>query len=373
MKQINWSRQIQDLSINHEKLEADFLDWANLNLTGWNNNATITGLVAGTLSNDAVNYQQLQDAIDWIKQKFHARAISPTTNVSISWPQTVDWVSLVDWDYCLLWWQTTSTEDWLYIVRAGAWERAVHWETWDEVWAFLVAIQEGTTYNNTGWIVTNDKGSDIVGTDDLVLLQSYWPWAVGASNWLSMGGSDVILWGDLTMNTTINCDGYNFQIQGTGGMRRFRQQDNSGKGLTLTADYAVLFQGNKQISLHRSLDGIMINDTSDSTWLRYGGDYSANNTGANYNARWLPDLEYVETLITGSGTWNKESHTLTAWEITAGSFTVSHSVLANSMDFVFNGNVEAEGDDYTVSGTTVTLVTPGDWVAGDVIKLKYQY
>jgi len=355
MALLRLSTQSLDNSLNWEKLEADFLDGVNLNITNGNNNATITGLTEGVLDNDAVNMAQFNLALEGLKQKFQARAISPTTNVTISGPQTVDGINCVDGDLVLLGGQTTIAEDGLWIVRAGAWERADYWEVGDEVGAYLVSIKEGTQFDNTGWIVTNNKGSDIVGTDDLVFLQSYGPGAVGADNGLSMSGSDVILGGALNQNTTIDATGYNFYIQGTGGIRRFWQQDNSGKGLTLTTDYAVLFQGNKQISMHRLVDGIVVNDTN--TGFRYGGDYSANNTGANYNARWIPDQEWVEDYVAGATNDEESGLNPTGQVVTLTGGTTTSSIKRVYM----NGN-RLEPSEFTVGddGSNRTITSAGD-------------
>lgn len=60
---IDLKRQSQDGSLDRAKLEADFLDGLDLNLTNGNNNATITGLAAGVANNDAVNVAQLNAAL----------------------------------------------------------------------------------------------------------------------------------------------------------------------------------------------------------------------------------------------------------------------------------------------------------------------
>ncbi len=366
MKKINWSRQIQDLSINREKLESDFLDGVDLNITDGNNNATITWLSAGTLDNDAVNMSQFNMALNGLKQKFYARAADIATNVTLSWPQTVDGVACVDGDQVLLWGQTTATEDGLYIVRAGAWERAAYREVGDAVWPYLVAVQEWTNFDNCGLIVTNDKGSDIVGTDNLVFIQSYWPGAVGASNGLSMRGNDVILGWDMDQDTYIYMHNRRFDLSGG----KINLEATGWNRIDMN-----MFSGHTGIRIRNSGGTIGISvldqDLPNGVQLRTASDLSQltnHPTGTVPLA--IATVDYVDN---ASSQPIKESHTLTAGEITAGSFTVSQTVLANSMDFVFNGNVEDEGDEYTVSGTTVTLVTPADWVAGDVIKLKYRY
>jgi hypothetical protein len=63
LTQIDGQRQIGDLSINRGKLLADFLDGSNWNISDSNNNATISGLANGSLTNDAVNKGQMDAAI----------------------------------------------------------------------------------------------------------------------------------------------------------------------------------------------------------------------------------------------------------------------------------------------------------------------
>ena len=55
--------QIQDQTLERQKLVLDFLAGADLNLTNGNNDATITGLSDGVNPNDAVNFSQLQAAL----------------------------------------------------------------------------------------------------------------------------------------------------------------------------------------------------------------------------------------------------------------------------------------------------------------------
>lgn len=61
--EIDGSRQLQDLTLTRGKLVADFLAGSNLDLTGGNNDATLSGLAAGSAANDAVNKAQMEAAI----------------------------------------------------------------------------------------------------------------------------------------------------------------------------------------------------------------------------------------------------------------------------------------------------------------------
>lgn len=55
--------QIQDSTITRAKIVADFLEGSNLDLTGGNNDATLTGLANGVANDDAVNKGQMDAAI----------------------------------------------------------------------------------------------------------------------------------------------------------------------------------------------------------------------------------------------------------------------------------------------------------------------
>lgn len=63
LTQIDLERQSRDASLVKSKLVADFLAGSNLDLTGGNNDATITGLAVGVADDDAVNVGQLNSAI----------------------------------------------------------------------------------------------------------------------------------------------------------------------------------------------------------------------------------------------------------------------------------------------------------------------
>jgi len=60
---IRANTQIKSGTLDRDKLQSDFLEGTNLDLTGGNNNATITGLAAGVALDDAVNVAQLNAAV----------------------------------------------------------------------------------------------------------------------------------------------------------------------------------------------------------------------------------------------------------------------------------------------------------------------
>lgn len=63
LSQIDGQRQIQDSSVGVSKMLSDFLGGSNWDISGSNNDATISGLSAGSANNDAVNKGQMDSAI----------------------------------------------------------------------------------------------------------------------------------------------------------------------------------------------------------------------------------------------------------------------------------------------------------------------
>ena len=81
---------------------------------------------------------------------------------------SVDGVTLATGDRILIKNQGTATENGIYTVNAsGAPTRATDFATGDSVASAYMFVQEGTMNGDTGWLCTNNSGSDVVGTDNL--------------------------------------------------------------------------------------------------------------------------------------------------------------------------------------------------------------
>ncbi|TXG80174.1 MAG: hypothetical protein E6R13_08615 [Spirochaetes bacterium] len=126
---------------------------------------------APTNATDAVNKAYADALVQGLDIKQSVRAIATTNVASLSGPQTIDGVSLVAGDRVLLTTQTTSTQDGIYVVAAGAWSRATDFAIGSTVAGAFMFVEEGTAYADTGWVCTNNKGSDVVGTNDLSFTQ----------------------------------------------------------------------------------------------------------------------------------------------------------------------------------------------------------
>ncbi len=89
-----------------------------------------------------------------------------------------DGVTLVDGDRVICFHQSTSIQDGIYVAHAGSWERTDDFPIGYKCSGDWFSVSEGTDFADTFWMITNDSGADIVGTDNLISTQ------------LTGGGSD---------------------------------------------------------------------------------------------------------------------------------------------------------------------------------------
>lgn len=151
----------------------------------------IANLKSGTNANDAVNYGQLQAAqfgTDW---KDAVRAAT-TGNITLSGLQTVDGVSLVANDRCLVKDQTLASANGIYIVGTGAWTRAADAAQGTLSANASVFIEEGTANGDAQFRLTTNNPI-VVGTTSLSFSQIGGATTYGAGSGLVLNGSNFAL------------------------------------------------------------------------------------------------------------------------------------------------------------------------------------
>lgn len=87
-----------------------------------------------------------------------------TANITLSGTQTIDGVSVIAGDRVLVKDQSTSADNGVYDVAAGAWTRSSDLDTWAELVSAAVIVEEGTTNKDTVWICTVDQGGTLGST-----------------------------------------------------------------------------------------------------------------------------------------------------------------------------------------------------------------
>lgn len=102
--------------------------------------------------------ENLPDA--WVKR---AVKVATTANITLSGTQTIDGIAVVAGDRVLVKNQSTSSENGIYVVAAGAWSRAADADTSAEIAGATVAVDQGTAGGGTSWD-TDFKSTDTLGT-----------------------------------------------------------------------------------------------------------------------------------------------------------------------------------------------------------------
>ena len=107
--------------------------------------------------------------------KTAARGCADANQALTGLPGTIDSVgSWVAAQVILLTGQTDASENGLWRVRSGAWGRTSDLSDGKDAAGVSTFVSEGTSHGNKRWQCTNDTGTDVVGTDDLV-------WVAGAT------------------------------------------------------------------------------------------------------------------------------------------------------------------------------------------------
>lgn len=108
-------------------------------------------------------------AIEGLRGKGNARALNDANEAITGDPGTVDGVgSWTTGEIMLLIGQTTPSENGLWEVNTvGAWTRPDNFAAGSSAEGAFVHIEQGTTYQDTGYWCTTNKPTDVVDTNDL--------------------------------------------------------------------------------------------------------------------------------------------------------------------------------------------------------------
>lgn len=183
LTKIRGSQQVQDLSVTNAQIA--FKDAANPDgillskiqdgdlLVKSDGSVPFTAPISGVAPTQS-SHLVTKDYVDSLAQGLDAKEsvrAAALSNVALSGTQTVDGVALVDGDRVLVAGQTNPVENGIYVVRAGAWQRAPDATTNDTVTPGLFTfVEEGDAYADTGWLLTSD-GPTTLGTTPLPFVQ----------------------------------------------------------------------------------------------------------------------------------------------------------------------------------------------------------
>jgi len=287
---------------------------AHGNRGGGSLHAAATTSVAGFMS--AADKTKLDTLVDPnLRDPKDSIRLLATGNVTLSGNQTVDGGTTSPGDRIGCFLQTTTTEDGIYIAAAGAWTRAPDFQNGSNQAGAVIPVEEGTSNADTLWLLTNNAGSDVVGTNDLTLLQIGSGSPRGAGAGLILNGNDLDV---VAANASITVNANDITV---GVLQNDTMHGNLGGG-GIHAAATTSVNGFMSSTDKTKLDGIA--------------------TGAEVNDTQQQE-EVTTQVITGTDT---------ALTDTLNNTPVSNASVRLFLNGVFQK--QGAGEDYTISGTTIT-------------------
>jgi len=267
-----------------------------------------------------------------------ARAMS-TSNITLAGAQTIDGVSLVPDDLCLVTGQTSGADNGVYSVEPGGWTRDTSLLATTDAFGKVFAAAEGTTNGSTIHMCSNVKGSAVVGTDALTFEE--------------VGGSAGGTWGSITGTLSNQTD-----LQSA--------LDAKGSGVVTNAMYNGLANRLAFLSLKGLTDDALTGPTGGLDWradMFENGEYI---DGPNTTALYDPDTDSFSTSHDGGCSFGSialagaADTTVTAFTI-GGAAAISGTVDGEDFDLLIQGD-ESTGSsfpDQSSNDLGVTLTGTG--------------
>ena len=159
------------------------------------NSQKITNLATPTASTDAASKSYVDSVSQGLDIKDSVVATT-TTNGALSTAfangSTIDGVSLSTNDRILIKDQSTQTENGIYKVNAsGAPTRVDDLATGADAAGAFVFVEQGTVNADNGFVCTSNKGSAVVGTNNLTFAQFSGAGSITAGNGLQKSGNTI--------------------------------------------------------------------------------------------------------------------------------------------------------------------------------------
>jgi microcystin-dependent protein len=136
--------------------------------------ATTATTQAGLATTAKTNAEVAQAAAEAARDAANAAAagmkwrpevkVATTGNITLAGTQTIDGIAVIVGNRVLVKDQTTTSQNGVYVVAAGAWSRATDADTWTELVAQVVAIESGTVNQDLIYICTVNAGGTLGST-----------------------------------------------------------------------------------------------------------------------------------------------------------------------------------------------------------------
>ncbi len=346
---------------------------------------TMTGAL--TLSGDpthplhAANKQYVDNAITGLDFKNSVRAAT-TSSITLSGLQTVDGVALNEGDRVLVKNQTTTSQNGIYVVNAGAWTRAEDADnsgSGSEVTSGMYCyVEAGTTNASSGWALTT-LNPIVLGTTNLVFTQFNGLGQINAGNGLTKTGNTLNVGTASTARIVISADTIDLALTGvSAGAYNNVSVDTYGR-ITAGSNVAYI-TGNQNITLSGDITG---SGTTSITTTLADVTTAATGTKITYNSKGLvtasttlsasdiPSLDWSK-ITTGKPTTTTGYGITNAVTTSNGAVSLDHGVsylmdpAAQVGKFFYAADT---GELFFDGGSQWALVSPA--YTGDVTKPLY--
>lgn len=150
--------------------------------------------VATPAEGDAANRVASKGYVDGVAQGLDIKEsckVATTGNITLSGTQTIDGVAVSASDRVLVKDQTDQKDNGVYICAAGSWARAADFAAGSSEAGAFTFVEQGTVNGDNGFVCTSDKGSDVVGTNNIVFSQFSGAGQITAGSGLTKTGNTL--------------------------------------------------------------------------------------------------------------------------------------------------------------------------------------
>ena len=116
--------------------------------------------------------------------------VATTANITLSGTQTIDGVAVSADERVLVKNQSTASQNGLYLCKAGSWVRTDDLAAGVDAAGMFTFIEQGSTNGDQGFVCTSNKGSAVVGTNNLSYTQFSGSGDVTGGDGITKSGSE---------------------------------------------------------------------------------------------------------------------------------------------------------------------------------------
>ena len=134
------------------------------------NSQKITGLANPVSDSDAATKSYVDSTAEGLDVKDSVK-VATTANITLSGTQTIDGIAISADERVLVKDQSTASQNGIYLCKAGSWARADDMAAGGDAAGAFAFVEQGSTSADVGFVCSTNKGSAVVGTNNLAFTQ----------------------------------------------------------------------------------------------------------------------------------------------------------------------------------------------------------